>query len=89
MRLAADTRLHPVTPRALDQRPSCETTAGLRDPTMTNGDATGILGRREPEMGHELTRIVGTIEGSYLGHHRSADVERDTTYGLDRLIHRL
>ena len=47
-----------------------------------------MLGWCQPEIGHQLSWVVETLEISDLGHHRHRDDERDASHRLNRLDHR-
>tara|TARA_Y100001933_G_scaffold213663_1_gene219381 strand:- start:344 stop:658 length:315 start_codon:yes stop_codon:yes gene_type:complete len=60
--LPADARLHPVTPRSLDQGASGEAASGLGDAAAAHARAAGMFGRREAKIRHQLSWIVKAME---------------------------
>jgi len=84
VKLATDARLHAVAPCALDQGTSRQSAADLCDPAPAHSVATGMFRWCQPEIGHQLTRVVETIKISDLGHYCDGDDECDPTHSLDR-----
>jgi len=52
--IATDPRRKPVAPRRLNQHAPCRAIARLGDPALTSCASTGMLGRNETQIGHEL-----------------------------------
>lgn len=86
--LRADAGLHAVAPGALDQRAPGKTAARLGDPAPPDAGAAGMLRRGQSQIGHQLPRIVETLEVPDLGHHRHRDDEADTAHRLNGVYYR-
>src|SRR6516164_10142836 len=54
---AADPGREPVTPGRLDQQPAGRAVAGLGKAAALDARAARMLGRNQPEIGHQLARI--------------------------------
>src|SRR6267378_8266818 len=68
--LAADTRWEAVTPGGLDQQPAGGAVAGLGKTAAFDARSARMLGRHQPEIGHQLARIGEAREIAQLGGQR-------------------